>query len=58
MLIPPLRTLLLSWLPIIGDPRTIVAGILRQPFPVFISLIAVAKTARYQAVVALTLRWM
>ena len=28
-------SLLLSWLPFIGDPLTIVAGVLREPFPVF-----------------------
>ena len=51
-------SLLLSWLPIIGDPLTIVAGVLREPFPVFLALVAVAKTARYVAVSAMTLGWM
>jgi membrane protein YqaA with SNARE-associated domain len=51
-------TLLLSWAPIIGDPLTIVAGVLREPFPVFLALVVVAKTARYLAVAALTLGWM
>src|SRR5918993_521253 len=50
-------SLLLSWVPIIGDPLTIVAGILREPFPVFLALVAVAKTARYIAVAAITLGW-
>src|SRR5215211_286906 len=39
-------SLLLSWLPILGDPLTIVAGILREPFPVFLALVAVAKISR------------
>jgi membrane protein YqaA with SNARE-associated domain len=51
-------SLLLSWVPIIGDPLTIVAGVLREPFPVFLALIVVAKTARYVAVAGLTLGWM
>ena len=51
-------SLLLSWVPIIGDPLTIVAGVLREPLPVFIALVVVAKTARYLAVTGLTLGWM
>ena len=51
-------SLLLSWVPIIGDPLTIVAGVLREPFPLFLALVAVAKTARYVAVAAVTLGWM
>jgi membrane protein YqaA with SNARE-associated domain len=51
-------SLLLSWLPVIGDPLTIVAGVLREPFPVFLLLVAIAKTARYVAVVAITQGWM
>ena len=51
-------SLLLSWAPIIGDPLTIVAGVLREPLPVFIALIVLAKTARYLAVTGLTLGWM
>lgn len=50
-------SLLLSWLPFIGDPLTIVAGVLREPFPVFLAIVAVAKTARYFAVAAMTFGW-
>jgi membrane protein YqaA with SNARE-associated domain len=50
--------LLLSWLPVIGDPLTIVAGVLREPFPVFLLLVAVAKTACYLAVIAIAQGWM
>jgi membrane protein YqaA with SNARE-associated domain len=50
-------SLLLSWLPFVGDPLTIVAGALREPFPVFLALVAVAKTARYVAVAAISLGW-
>ena len=51
-------SLLLSWMPIIGDPLTIVAGVLREPLPVFLLLVAVAKTARYVGVAAITLGWL
>jgi membrane protein YqaA with SNARE-associated domain len=40
-------SLLLSWAPFIGDPLTLIAGVLREPFPVFLLLVAIAKTARY-----------
>src|SRR5215218_3638404 len=50
-------TLLLSWVPIIGDPLTIVAGMLREPLPVFLALVGLAKTVRYVAVAAATLGW-
>jgi len=48
-------TLLLSWAPVIGDPLTIVAGVLREPLLPFILLVAIAKTGRYLAVAALSL---
>jgi membrane protein YqaA with SNARE-associated domain len=40
-------TLLLSWLPIVGDPLTLVAGVMREPLPSFLLLVLVAKSARY-----------
>ncbi len=40
-------SLLLSWAPIIGDPLTVVAGVLREPIASFVILVAIAKTARY-----------
>ncbi|MDB5512792.1 MAG: hypothetical protein JWR08_2275 [Enterovirga sp.] len=46
-------SLLLSWMPVIGDPLTVVAGILREPLPVFLAVVTVAKVARYVAVAAL-----
>jgi membrane protein YqaA with SNARE-associated domain len=50
-------SLLLSWLPFIGDPLTVVAGVLREPLPVFLVLVALAKTARYFAVAAIAFGW-
>ncbi|WP_333825034.1 YqaA family protein [Pinisolibacter sp.] len=48
-------SLLLSWVPIIGDPLTVVAGILREPLPVFLVLVTVAKVGRYLVLAAVTL---
>jgi membrane protein YqaA with SNARE-associated domain len=50
-------SLLLSWVPIIGDPLTIVAGVLRESFPIFLLLVSIAKLARYVAVAAITQQW-
>ena len=42
-------SLLFSWLPVIGDPLTVMAGTLRTPFVLFLIVVAIAKTARYAA---------
>ena len=42
-------SLLLAWLPIVGDPLTFVAGTLRFPFLPFALLVLVGKAARYAA---------
>lgn len=39
--------LLLSWLPLIGDPLCFAAGYLRLPFALSLLFIALGKTARY-----------
>lgn len=44
-------SLLLSWLPIIGDPLTLVAGVMREPLPRFLALVGIAKVGRYLVVV-------
>jgi membrane protein YqaA with SNARE-associated domain len=43
-------SLLLSWVPFIGDPITVVAGVLREPLWSFVSLVTIAKCARYVAI--------
>ena len=48
-------SLLLSWVPIIGDPLTLVAGVMREPFWRFLLLVSVAKGARYAVLALLTL---
>jgi membrane protein YqaA with SNARE-associated domain len=39
--------LLLSWLPVVGDPLTLVAGVMRMPLLPFVAVVALAKGARY-----------
>lgn len=51
-------SLLLSWAPVIGDPLTIVAGLMRESFPVFLLLVAIAKIGRYLVLAAVTLHLM
>jgi membrane protein YqaA with SNARE-associated domain len=48
-------SLLLSWAPFVGDPLTVAAGVLRETLPVFVALVALAKTARYLVLTALTI---
>lgn len=40
-------SLLFAWVPIVGDPLTLVAGILKIRFFVFLILVSVGKIARY-----------
>ena len=40
-------SLLLSWLPIVGDPLTMIAGVLRVPLLPFVLLVGAAKLTRY-----------
>ena len=46
-------SLLLAWLPVVGDPLTLAAGLFRVPFWTFLPLVAIGKAARY-AVLAWT----
>ena len=50
-------SLLLSWLPIVGDPLPMMAGVLREPLWRFMLLVGVAKISRYAVLAALTLGW-
>lgn len=47
-------SLLASWLPIVGDPITVVAGVLREPLPMFLLLVTIAKVGRYLVLTAAT----
>lgn len=45
-------SLLLSWLPIVGDPLTLIAGVMREPLWRFTLIVAFAKTSRYVLIAA------
>ncbi len=40
-------SLLLAWVPIVGDPLTVMAGVFRTPLPRFILLVTLGKGGRY-----------
>lgn len=44
-------SLLFAWLPIIGDPLTLLAGLLRVPFGWFFVLVLIGKGFRYGVVI-------
>jgi len=46
-------TLLLSWVPIIGDPLTFIAGVLRYNFKIFMLIVFLAKGIRYAVIIFL-----
>ena len=47
--------LLFSWAPIIGDPITFIAGILKYNFKLFFTVVLIAKFLRYALLAWLTL---
>ncbi|RMR38105.1 hypothetical protein ALP36_03653 [Pseudomonas syringae pv. coriandricola] len=49
--------LLLSWVPIIGDPITMIAGVMREPLWSFLLVVTLAKALRYLTLAAITLGW-
>jgi membrane protein YqaA with SNARE-associated domain len=51
-------SLLLSWVPVIGDPLTLVAGVMREPLGRFLLIVTFAKGARYAVLALITLGWM
>jgi membrane protein YqaA with SNARE-associated domain len=48
-------SLLLGWVPVVGDPLTVIAGVLREPLPAFLVLVTIAKVGRYLALAAVVL---
>lgn len=44
-------SLVLSWVPVVGDPLTLVAGMMRVPLALFVTLVTIGKVARYGAIV-------
>jgi len=51
-------SLLASWAPLVGDPLTVLAGILRLPWWRAILLITLAKAARYALVLWFAQAWL
>ena len=50
-------SLLLAWVPIVGDPLTLVAGVLRTDLRWFVLLVTIGKLGRYLAIAAGFLWW-
>ena len=48
-----LWSLLLAWMPLVGDALTFVAGVMRVRFPLFLVLTGIGKAARYAVVLVL-----
>lgn len=40
-------SILFSWVPVIGDPLTVIAGVLKTRFWLFFGLVLIAKAGRY-----------
>lgn len=50
-------SLLLAWLPVVGDPLTVIAGVMRERLGVFLALVGFSKTCRFAALALITLHW-
>jgi membrane protein YqaA with SNARE-associated domain len=46
-------SVLLAWVPVIGDPITVVAGVMRMGFGLFLLLVTLSKTVRYMVILGL-----
>lgn len=44
-------SLLFAWLPVVGDPLTFIAGVLKVPFGQFLPLVLIGKATRYALVI-------
>jgi len=51
-------SLLASWMPVIGDPITVIAGVLGERFIPFVILVTIAKGARYTFLAFVTVSWL
>jgi membrane protein YqaA with SNARE-associated domain len=52
-----LWSLLFSWLPLVGDPLCLVAGVLRVRFRIFLVLVLAGKLARYGIISLIALKY-
>ncbi|MDX9862763.1 MAG: YqaA family protein [Rhodospirillales bacterium] len=46
-------SLLFAWMPVVGDPLTFMAGVLRTPFLVMVVLVTIGKAGRYAVLLGL-----
>jgi membrane protein YqaA with SNARE-associated domain len=46
-------SLLLSWMPVVGDPITFIAGTMKTKFKTFIILVSISKISRYLVILIL-----
>lgn len=51
-----LWSLLFAWVPVIGDPLTFFAGVMRVKFWQFLILVLIGKALRYAAIIFITLK--
>lgn len=49
-------SLLGAWLPVVGDPLTLVAGVLREPLWRYMLIVTLAKGGRYRVLAWITVR--
>lgn len=47
-------SLLLAWMPIIGDPLTVIAGIFKTNIWLFLTLVTIGKLSRYLLIIFIT----
>ncbi len=50
-------SLLLAWVPLIGDPITVAAGVMRTKFLLFLLLVSLSKTGRYLVLLYLIMKF-
>lgn len=48
-------SLLFAWMPVVGDPLTLVAGVMREPLKSFVAIVLLAKFGRYLVLTVATL---
>lgn len=48
-------SLLLAWVPVLGDPITVMAGVMKERLLIFIILVGLSKIGRYIAVYFITI---
>lgn len=50
-------SLLFSWVPVVGDPLTLIAGVMQVPFARFLIVVGIGKVLRYVMIVVAWQYW-